>query len=300
MSIAVPREQSIQPLLKISDPPSCANALSYVDDGQRVMFSQDQHAVFLRDGFFVQPGFFSTHEVAMMQDEIERFKREGLLRNVSTDGDGKTHSTSKRNLQLCPTFPHSPRFKALPFDDKVVNAISELIGDPVLLRLDQVFLKPGGDGAGTSWHQDNAYFKLKDPMKGVAMWIAVHDATIANGTMHMIPGMQYVELEHRRDPDSDHHVRCYPNESLEAPCEIAAGGVVFFAYGTPHCTKGNTTEKDRAGLAYHFFHADFPPHDTIPVSTPHLTGPVAQGGLEEYGEDQRGKWKTMVTEFKPS
>jgi len=178
-----------------------------------------------------------------------------------------------------------------------VSAVSELIGDPVMLRLDQVFLKPGGDGAGTSWHQDNAYFKVKDPMKGVAMWIAVHDATIANGTMHMIPGMQYVELEHSRDLGSDHHIRCYPDESKQVPCEIAAGGVIFFAYGTPHCTKGNTTDKDRAGLAYHFYNAAYPPSDAISVPTPYLTGPQASGGEQEYGEDQRGRWDAIVAQF---
>ena len=40
-------------------------------------------------------------------------------------------------------------------------------------------------------------------MKGVAMWMAVDDATIENGTMHMLPGLQYVELDHGRDLDSD-------------------------------------------------------------------------------------------------
>jgi ectoine hydroxylase-related dioxygenase (phytanoyl-CoA dioxygenase family) len=232
-----------------------------------------------------------------MQDELERFKQEGLVRNVATEGDGTTHSDTKKNLQLCPTWPHSPRFKALPFTEKVVSAISELIGDPARLRLDQVFLKPARDGAGTNWHQDNAYFQVNDPMRGVAMWVAVHDATIANGTMHMIPGQQYEKLEHTRDPHSDHHIRCYPDESQEVPCELEAGGVVFFAYGTPHCTKGNNTDKDRAGLAYHFVHADHPTHDNNPAPMPYLSGDLAKGGVEEYGEDQRGKWEQMVAEF---
>jgi phytanoyl-CoA hydroxylase len=262
-----------------------------------MMFTHEQHAQFQKDGFFVHPHFFSANEVALLQAEILRLQTEGLLRNVATEGDGVTTSSTKKNLQLCPTFPHSPRFKALPFDEKVVDAISELIGDPVRLRLDQVFLKPGGDGAGTSWHQDNAYFRVKDPMKGVAMWIAVHDANIANGTMHMFPGLQKEELAHSRDPGSDHHVRCYPDESLEIACEMSAGGVVFFAYGTPHCTKGNGTDRDRAGLAYHFIQADNPTNDGSGGPMPYLTGPMAKGGIEEYEQDQRGIWTDMVTKF---
>jgi ectoine hydroxylase len=261
------------------------------------MFTPEQIEQFNRDGFVTVPGFFSAEEVAVLQDEIERFKADGLLRNVATEGDGKTHSTTKKNLQLCPTYPHSPRFKALPFDEKVVAAVSALVGDPVRLKLDQVFLKPAKDGAGTSWHQDNAYFRVEDPTKGVGMWIAVHDAFVENGTMHMVPGLQREWLEHTRDGGSDHHIRCYVDETQEVPCILPAGGVVFFAYGTPHCTKGNGTEKDRAGLAYHFFNADFPPKDGQPGALPYLSGDQADGGATAYGEDQRGKWKTLVEEF---
>jgi ectoine hydroxylase-related dioxygenase (phytanoyl-CoA dioxygenase family) len=258
------------------------------------MFTEAQIEQFRRDGFFPVPDFFGPDEVTLLQAEVARFQREGLLRNVATEGDGATESKAKRNLQLCPTHPHSPPFRALPFCEKVVGAVSELIGDPVRLRLDQVFLKPGGDGAGTNWHQDNAYFRVADPMKGVAMWIAVHDATVANGTMHMLPGRQHEQLEHTRDPDSDHHIRCYPDETDEVACELPAGGVVFFAYGTPHCTKGNRTERDRAGLAYHFVHAEAPTQDGFSGEMPYLTGPEARGGLDEYGEDQRGLWAAMV------
>jgi len=259
------------------------------------MFTEAQRSAFQINGFFTVPHFFDASEVKLLQSEIERLKLEGKLRNVATDGDGSTHSVQKRNLQVCPVNPHSEPFRALPFIPKVTQAISELVGDPVVLRLDQVFLKPAKDGAGTNWHQDNAYFKVADPTRGVAMWIAVHDATIANGTMHMIPGMQSVELEHKRDPDSDHHVRCWPDETKEVPCELEAGGVVFFVYGTPHCTKGNSTDKDRAGLAYHFYNAAYPPHDgTGSELLPLLTGPEANGGLNEYGSDQRGRWEQLV------
>lgn len=259
------------------------------------MFTSEQLASFQRDGFFCVPNFFAPAEVQVLQAEVERLQREGLLRNVATAGDGKTESNQVRNLQLCPTYPHSAAFRALPFADKVVTAVAELIGDPVRLRLDQIFLKPAQDGAGTAWHQDNAYFRVTDPMKGVAMWIAVHDATVENGTMHMLPGYQLEQLEHTRDPNSDHHIRCYPDESREVACVLPAGGVVFFAYGTPHCTKGNRSTRDRAGLAYHFYHADYPPQDfATDYPMPYLTGPSAEGGSPEYGADQRGRWEAFL------
>jgi len=164
---------------------------------------------------------------------VERLKRDGLLSNVATAGDGKTQSQIKANLQLCPMSPHSELFRALPFAPKVQAAIAQLIGDPVVLHLDQVFLKPAKRGAGTNWHQDNAYFHIEDPLQGTALWTAVQAATAENGTIRVIPDAYTEKLEHTRDGDSNHHVRCYPDESKAVLVELPAGGVVFFAYGTP-------------------------------------------------------------------
>ena len=146
--------------------------------------SKTQVAFFRTEGWLAVENFWSEVEVAAMRKELERLKSEGKLRNVATDGDGTTHSTTKINLQLCPMWPHSEFFKAMPFAPKVVEAIEALLGSPALLHLDQVFLKPGKHGAGTNWHQDNAYFQIPDPLKGTALWTAVHDATLANGTHH--------------------------------------------------------------------------------------------------------------------
>lgn len=71
-----------------------------------------------------------------------------------------------------------------------------------------IVLKPAGHGAGTNWHQDNAYFGILDPTQGVGMWVSVHDATVANGTMHVVPGSHGSAREHWRDGNSDHHITC--------------------------------------------------------------------------------------------
>ena len=86
-------------------------------------FSTQEIERFRRDGYLVMPGFYGPGEVAALQAEVERFKREGLVRNVATDGDGTTHSTTKANLQLIPLFDKSALLRALPFDAKVVEAV---------------------------------------------------------------------------------------------------------------------------------------------------------------------------------
>src|SRR4051812_30461321 len=102
------------------------------------MLSESQVKFFRENGYLAVESFFTPEEARAMQLEIERFNRTGLVRNVATDGDGKTHSQVKRNLQLCPMYDKSDIFKALPFDPRVIDAIGKLIGNPMRLHLDQV------------------------------------------------------------------------------------------------------------------------------------------------------------------
>ena len=264
-----------------------------------MIFSPEQTEQFRTQGYVAVPDFWNAREVAALQAELERLKRDGKLRNVATEGDGRTQSQTKANLQLCPMSPHSDLFRALPFAPKVIEAVRELIGDPVVLHLDQVFLKPGRHGAGTNWHQDNAYFGISDPLKGTAMWTAVHEATVENGTLSVIPGSFRQQYEHSRDPQSDHHIRCYPPEDQAVAIEFPAGGAVFFAYGVAHATGANETNRDRAGAAYHFLNADvipskeyFRPEDA--QKHPTLSGSNASDGSSEYGVSLAGTWDEEV------
>ena len=81
-------------------------------------------------------------------------------------------------------------------------------GEGCRCYLSQTFWKPARHGLGTGWHQDNAYFRLSDGRRGTAMWTAVHDATVENGTLHVLPGHDGAVLEHVRDGTSDHHITC--------------------------------------------------------------------------------------------
>lgn len=255
---------------------------------------------FRRHGYLAVPGFFDTRETAALQADITRLKRNGFLRNVARAGDGKTPTNEKVNLQLCPANFYSTLIRALPFAPKVLDAVAALIGGPeITLHLDQIFLKPGKSGMGTAWHQDNAYFKIPKPLRGTAMWIAIHDATVVNGTLRVIPDSWETTLPHERDGNSDHHIRCFPDETKAHTVELKAGGVIFFCYGTPHSTGDNTTDHERAGLAYHFLCEDqtdesFYNGGRIGNPRPRLTGPKASGGFEEYGAAIAGTWDAEV------
>jgi ectoine hydroxylase-related dioxygenase (phytanoyl-CoA dioxygenase family) len=262
-----------------------------------MILTEDQLHQYRTEGYTVVEDFFTHREVEALRRELNRFVEQGLLRNVATQGDGATKSTTQANLQIIPIFPHSALYRAAPFHPKMRAAVTQIIGEPAIMHLDQIFLKPAHHGRGTDWHQDNHYFKISDPMMGLGTWTALHDATIANGTMHVAPGMWREPLEHTRDPFSDHHLHCHVPEEKVVPVEIDAGSVLFFCYGTPHCTRANTTDRDRAGLAMHFLRADYAPEELVQPDRrerPYINGPHYTAGIREYGLDLDEAWQTEV------
>ena len=257
----------------------------------------EQMEQYRKEGFVALSEFFTAAEVAVMRQELERLREQGLGRNVATDGDGETPSTSQVNLQIIPLSPKSEVFRALPFAAKIRSTVGQLLGDAFILQRDQIFLKPGGIGAGTGWHQDNHYFAIADPEQGLGMWVALSDATVANGTMHIVPGSHTARREHTRDLGSDHHHTCRIDEAVEEvrPIELPAGGVLFFNYGIAHCTKANMTDRARAGLALHFVQEAH--KDVVRAglaARPVLAGPNYAAGREVYDRTIEGEWEALV------
>ena len=239
----------------------------------------DQIKQYKARGYTTVEGFFVPREVAAMQREVARWIDQGLPRDVAI-------SDSRQNLQLIPLFPQSRLFRALPFHPRVVGAVSALLGDPVVKILDQMFYKPPRVGMGTNWHTDNAYFHIPKPIRGCAMWIAIHDANRDNGTLKVMPDMVEREFLHDRDPNSDHHIRTWLDETSAVHCELDAGGVAFFSFGTPHATGANPTATGRAGVGIHFVNFDHASEDMRAGQRwqhAQLTGPGASGGEREYG-----------------
>ncbi|PCJ52386.1 MAG: hypothetical protein COA79_23840 [Planctomycetota bacterium] len=207
---------------------------------------------FQNEGYVICEKFFNEDLMISLKKELDRMLDNGHARNVSTDGDGKTSSNKKVNIQICPLSPISKIFADVSKRKDVLNAVHTLLGENTELHLDQVFLKPANHGTGTNWHQDNAYFKIKDVSKGTGMWIALDDANKENGTMEIVPSSHLQSHEHIRDMHSDHHITCEGDDSKSIAMEVKRGGCVFFNYGIIHCTKENKTNAARAGLALHF------------------------------------------------
>jgi nitrile hydratase accessory protein len=78
-------------------------------------------------------------------------------------------------------------FLDLARDPQIVELVSDVIGEDVILWGCHVFCKLPGEGYETPWHQDGHYWPIR-PLATCTVWIACDDATPENGCLRVIRG----------------------------------------------------------------------------------------------------------------
>ena len=135
---------------------------------------------------------------------------------------------------------------------RIQGVLRDLLGpDPILFQ-DMALIKPPKIGSIKPWHQDNAYFSVVPLDQIVGVWIALDNATIENGCMHVIPGGHLTGARrHYHDRDCE-IVPDRIDESQAVPIELEAGGVLFFYGMLPHQTPQNHSHHRRRALQWHY------------------------------------------------
>ena len=80
----------------------------------------------------------------------------------------------------------SAKFLELAMDPQIVELVSGVIGDDVILWGCHVFCKPAGEGFETPWHQDGHYWPIR-PLANCTVWVALEPSTRENGCLRVIP-----------------------------------------------------------------------------------------------------------------
>ncbi len=84
--------------------------------------------------------------------------------------------------------------------EAVTDLVAELIGPRLDCFLSQfIFKNPGA--WGQPWHQDSFYFPFEPPRPITGVWLAVTEATLTNGCLHVLPG-SHREPVHEHVPDA--------------------------------------------------------------------------------------------------
>ena len=148
------------------------------------------------------------------------------------------------------------RYREIVHNPQLHELASELVGKPVQIYGEQVFVKGAGIGSEKPYHQDNFYFKVKDPLDVITCWIALDDASLANGCMKMSSGSHLRGMvPHDNHPTKETHlVARMDGEALGAvePAPVRAGGVVCWAGSMLHGSAENASEVGRCAFAVHF------------------------------------------------
>ena len=90
-------------------------------------------------------------------------------------------------------------FSSFALSEPVVELVAQLITPDIDVFLSQFIFKTSG-AWGQPWHQDSFYFPFEPPRPVGGVWLAVTEATLGNGCLHVLPGSQ-VEPVHTHVPD---------------------------------------------------------------------------------------------------
>jgi hypothetical protein len=152
----------------------------------------------------------------------------------------------------------SSDFLDLARDPALVDMVSQLIGDDVILWGCQIFCKPGGDGLETPWHQDGHYWPIR-PLATCTIWVALDASTRENGCLRVIPGSHRDRalLPHLREDREDvvlnqKTVDSAFDASTAADIELEPGQMSMHDVYMIHGAAANRSPKRRAGVAIRY------------------------------------------------
>jgi ectoine hydroxylase-related dioxygenase (phytanoyl-CoA dioxygenase family) len=120
-----------------------------------------------------------------------------------------------------------------------------------------MILKRAERGPETPWHQDEAYWEPSKTYRACGLWLALDDATRANGCLHFIPGSHRRPVQphrHLHDDPSVHALEVEPgvDTSGGVAVPIPAGGATLHHCRTLHYAGPNRTPRDRRAYTMEF------------------------------------------------
>ncbi|NNL65828.1 MAG: phytanoyl-CoA dioxygenase family protein [Myxococcales bacterium] len=216
-----------------------------------------------RPGFFLHERFCDPGVGRAMLDEVIAIARDAAAGRAVSPAVVMPESQagfSGRNAEdlVSKVFKLHRRgsFRAFLARDDVARILVEALGPDVDCFLSQfIFKNPGA--WGQPWHQDSYYFDFDPPRPIVALWLAVTEATLANGCLHVLPGSQS-EPVHAHVPDarpnaSYGYVEIVDHDmSASRPCLLQPGDLLAFDSHLMHRSTDNASDGLRAAMVWHF------------------------------------------------
>ena len=208
----------------------------------------DQVLSFNDRGYLAPIPIFDPGEI----DEIRVYFDDLLARVTQAGGD--SYSISSAHLRYGPVHD-------ILTDSRIVDCVSDLLGDDVIGWGSHFFCKMPGDGKAVAWHQDASYWPLS-PSKAVTVWLAIDDADRENACMKFIAGSHhYGHMTYRPSDSHEHNVL---NQTIENPEQygdevynpLVAGTASIHSDLLLHGSEANISNRRRCALTLRYCSAD--------------------------------------------
>jgi ectoine hydroxylase-related dioxygenase (phytanoyl-CoA dioxygenase family) len=212
-------------------------------------------------GWAVVAGVFDSDEI----DPIARLAMAHAINEIEGGKGDDSELESAAEGRAIPRKINHPFLKSDHFRRFVLNAglrelLAMVVGKPVLLAADQIFLKPPKHGSAKPYHRDNAYFRCHPADEVITAWIALDDADEENGCLRYIDGSHRLPiLEHHEVAGETYNLQPAESEidrSRESVAAVPKGGVVLHHSKTLHTSGRNNSDRWRRAYATHWVTGD--------------------------------------------
>lgn len=150
-------------------------------------------------------------------------------------------------------------FLDLARDPEIVELVSGVLGDDVILWGCHVFCKPAVEGYETPWHQDGHYWPIR-PLANCTVWVALEPSTVENGCLRVIPRSHAERRlhEHLHEERTDLTLNqrlAHVDEAAAVDIELQPGEMSLHDVYMIHGARANTSGKRRTGVALRYMPA---------------------------------------------
>ena len=206
---------------------------------------------------------------AFTDEQVKGFDTEGFLFPFDVFTESETSAIAERfdgmELDLGEEMQSRFRNKAqLPFpwlcdlvaNDRLLDAVEDLIGPDILCWGSSFFTKKALDPRFISWHADDFVYGFS-PAETVTAWLAFHPSTIESGCVKYVPRSHRKVATHDFIPNPDNLARNGQTaigiiEGDAVHAVLRPGQAVFHHQSTVHSSGPNKADHPRVGFSIHY------------------------------------------------
>jgi ectoine hydroxylase-related dioxygenase (phytanoyl-CoA dioxygenase family) len=197
-----------------------------------MVLTESQHHGMANSGFTIFEGLFSADQMSRLGEQIEHITHRHEF-EMKTRGGFEGISRVDEIVFTAHLAEQNDAILAFCRDPHLAEIVQELLGKDTDLYWNQsVYKKPEGERE-FPWHQDDGYTPVV-PSPYLTVWLAINDATLENGCIHVIPGSHLGGLRKHEPTPIGLQCEIGADDKAAVPVPLKAGSVAVFWSLTVH------------------------------------------------------------------